>query len=123
MTAETGPPVLDPEPLRRLTQSLGADGPELVAELLEVFAQDAPRLLTELHAGLAAGDAATAGRAAHTLKGNAATLGLPRLEAACRAAETHAGAGDLDTAAAAAARAAREHAAAAAALVERAPPG
>jgi CheY-like chemotaxis protein/HPt (histidine-containing phosphotransfer) domain-containing protein len=64
--------------LERLVESMGGD-PEFVAELLETFSTDAPELLESIRGGIAAGDADTVRRAAHTLKSNAATFGATEL--------------------------------------------
>ncbi len=42
---------------------------ELLAELMDSFFEDCPRLLTELREALAGGDAAALGSVAHTIKG------------------------------------------------------
>ncbi|MCX9155977.1 ATP-binding protein [Niveibacterium sp. 24ML] len=64
---------------------------ELYDELAAMFPADAEQTLQSLQTALAAGDLASAARAAHTLKGNAASLGAERLldcafvlERACR---------------------------------------
>lgn len=48
---------------------------ELFAELAQMFSEDAPQLLEKLDRSIAAGDAATTRRAAHSLKGLAANFG------------------------------------------------
>lgn len=85
---------IDTAVLDRLLESTGGD-PEFVSTLLETFAEEAPRLLEELRGALAAGDAATARRAAHTLKTNAATFGAAGLAALCADLERRTAAGDL----------------------------
>jgi HPt (histidine-containing phosphotransfer) domain-containing protein len=88
---------LDPGPVRRLADALGAAG---VGELLDIFATDGPATLAELRAALQSGRLSDAARAAHTLKSHAATFGAARLAAACREVEARAGAGDAAGAAA-----------------------
>lgn len=52
------------------------DGNEqLLGELYEIFARNAPERLAELKRGFETGDMETATRASHSLKGNAATIG------------------------------------------------
>ena len=58
-----------------------------------MFLADGPALLERARAALAAGDVEAAGRAAHALKGNAASLGAVPLSAACNAVEREARAG------------------------------
>ena len=50
-------------------------GSEFVAELVDTFLQEAPRMLEELRSSLAARDAGKFRRAAHSLKSNASTFG------------------------------------------------
>jgi histidine phosphotransfer protein HptB len=50
-------------------------GKEFVTELVAAFLADAPVMLAELRAALAAGDATAFRRAAHSLKSNANTFG------------------------------------------------
>jgi CheY-like chemotaxis protein len=61
----------------------------------QVFLAEGPRLLADLGDALAAGDGATATRAAHSLKGMAGYFAAPDLEAPARAAEAAADAGQL----------------------------
>lgn len=56
-----------------LRTSLDGDD-ELFAELVDLFAEDAPKQVAALRDGLASADQRSAERAAHTLKGAAANL-------------------------------------------------
>ena len=85
---------LDAGALRSLVDMLGADA-EALAEIVDAFLDEAPQRLSELHDGAEAGDSVLVGRAAHTLKANAAMFGARRLEALCRDLEADARAGDL----------------------------
>ncbi len=60
------------------------DDPDALAEVVDAFLDEAPQRLLEIRAGVNEGDATLAGRAAHTLKANAATFGATRLEQLCR---------------------------------------
>jgi HPt (histidine-containing phosphotransfer) domain-containing protein len=82
--------VLDPGAARALSEMLGGDR-EAVTELVDTFLDDAPKRLAELRQG----DAALAGRAAHTLKSNALTFGAIDLASLCRRLEEAARAGAL----------------------------
>lgn len=66
---------------------LGGDA-NLYAKVLERFRQDAPRTLAALEQASQRGDRKEAHRLAHTLKGNAGTIGAQQLSAAARDAET-----------------------------------
>jgi PAS domain S-box-containing protein len=69
----------------------------VVAELIDLFLQDAPARLTQAREALAAGNAAEAGEAAHSLKGSARNLRAGQLAKACEALEKM-GTGSLDDA-------------------------
>lgn len=56
--------------------------------LLAVFLEDAPRSLNSMQQALSAGDLASLQRLAHRMKGSAATLGLPELQASLQALES-----------------------------------
>lgn len=57
----------------------GVDGDrELLGELVELFAEDCPRLLRELAAAVSAGDADGIARGAHALKGSVGVFGARR---------------------------------------------
>ena len=78
--------------LRRLADAVGAD---FVAELLGDLAAEGPRHLNEMRAALQREDAATLGRAAHTLKSMCFTLGFADLGNACDSLDTLARTGTL----------------------------
>jgi signal transduction histidine kinase/DNA-binding response OmpR family regulator/HPt (histidine-containing phosphotransfer) domain-containing protein len=82
-------PVVDPDALTRLVESMGGD-PGFVAELLDEFALDSPRMLGEAKAALVTGDADVVRRAAHTLKSNASTFGAVTLASLCAELEMNA---------------------------------
>jgi HPt (histidine-containing phosphotransfer) domain-containing protein len=76
--------VIDPHAFDELQATAGAD---FVLELVDTFAEEAPRLLAELHSALAAGAPERFRRAAHSLKSNSNTFGATRLAAMARAPE------------------------------------
>jgi HPt (histidine-containing phosphotransfer) domain-containing protein len=77
-----------------LLDTVGGDR-EFLAELVDTYLGDSPGLFAELRAAIAADDAATARRAAHTLKSTSASFGAEGLAAQCREIEASAGAGNL----------------------------
>ena len=87
---------LDTRTLDELRASVGGDQ-AFVAELIDDFVAQAPRLLQTMREAATTGEAEVARRAAHTLKGNARTFGAAGLASLCLEAETAAAAGDLDT--------------------------
>jgi HPt (histidine-containing phosphotransfer) domain-containing protein len=80
--------------LSALRESVGND-PEFLGELVDEFRQDAPKQLESLREAASSGDATTARRAAHTLKGNSLTFGAGKLASLCQDAETAASADNL----------------------------
>jgi len=59
-------------------------GAEFVGELVDTFLAEAPMMLEELRASLAAGDAELFRRTAHSLKSNASTFGATALAGLAR---------------------------------------
>ena len=56
-------------------------GDEFINELIDTFLEDAPKMIAEIKSGLAANNADTFRRAAHSMKSNAATFGASQLAA------------------------------------------
>jgi HPt (histidine-containing phosphotransfer) domain-containing protein len=77
---------------------LEAFGPEFLAELTTAFDEETTRMLAALDDGLRAADPESVRRAAHTMKGAAATIGLTRAAAWAAALEQAARTGALDDA-------------------------
>jgi HPt (histidine-containing phosphotransfer) domain-containing protein len=70
----------DPPIVRATFEELQATaGADFVAELVDTFLEEAPTMLAQMHAALAAGDAEAFRRAAHSLKSNSNTFGAHRL--------------------------------------------
>lgn len=69
-------PSIDRTTFDELRQMSGA---EFINELIDTFLEDAPKLLAEMKAALAAGAADSFRRGAHSLKSNAATFGADPL--------------------------------------------
>lgn len=78
------PAVIDPHTFDELQANAGAD---FVLELVDTFAEEAPRLFAELRSALEAGAADRFRRAAHSLKSNSNTFGATRLATMARALE------------------------------------
>jgi HPt (histidine-containing phosphotransfer) domain-containing protein len=72
---------IDPDAFAELQASAGT---EFVAELVDTFLEEAPRMLEELRSAAAAGRADLFRRAAHSLKSNAHTFGATALGAMAR---------------------------------------
>jgi HPt (histidine-containing phosphotransfer) domain-containing protein len=76
--------VIDSTTFEALKQMVGAD---FISELVTTFLEDGPRMLGELRDSLAANDAETFKRAAHSMKTNAATFGATELAELAKALE------------------------------------
>jgi HPt (histidine-containing phosphotransfer) domain-containing protein len=87
--------VLDPEVLANL-RDLG--DAELLAELAEMFIDDATSRLGELWEAVGAGDAAGVERVAHTLKGSSGNMGAARMSAICAELQEVGASGDIERA-------------------------
>ena len=72
--------------------------PDPLGQLVELFLRDAIPRVALIESALAAGDAAAAGAAAHTLKGSASNLGARKLAGFCAVIEKEAKGGDLSVA-------------------------
>jgi CheY-like chemotaxis protein/HPt (histidine-containing phosphotransfer) domain-containing protein len=82
---------LDPAALEALETA--TDDPAFVADLIETFRRDAPKLLEAMRSSSEGGDGETLRRAAHTLKSNARTFGAGALADLCEELEATAKAG------------------------------
>jgi HPt (histidine-containing phosphotransfer) domain-containing protein len=71
-------PVIDKATFDELKEMSGAD---FINELIDTFLEDAPKLIDEIRTSLAANNAETFRRAAHSVKSNAATFGASQLAA------------------------------------------
>jgi CheY-like chemotaxis protein len=109
------PAVLDQAALEGLLSLLGGEFANL-AQLIDSFLEEAPRLLAELNQAVAGGDAAAVRRVAHSLKSNGADFGAVAFAALCKELEGMGRAGELAGAAGLAARLGAEYVKVAAAL-------
>jgi histidine phosphotransfer protein HptB len=89
---------LDPAALRDMLEMVG-DDTAFVGDIVDTYLEDAPLQLTGMTDALAAGDATTLGRHAHTLKGNSRNIGATALAEIARGLEESARAGDTSDAA------------------------
>ena len=89
-------PVLDGTTLDRLRATVGSD---FLAEMIEAFLRDTPKLIRELRQSLAGENVEVFRRAAHSLKSNSAIFGAMTLSALCAALDEQATAGTLHGAA------------------------
>jgi two-component system sensor histidine kinase/response regulator len=80
-------PVLDGAVLDDLFRQIGSDNPELIEELIRIYLENSPKLIQDMEAALAAGEAKNLMRAAHTLKSSSASMGALRLSSLSKAIE------------------------------------
>jgi HPt (histidine-containing phosphotransfer) domain-containing protein len=71
-------PIIDKTTFEELKQMSGDD---FINELIDVFLDDAPNMIQQLHTALAGKDVETFRRNAHSLKSNANTFGATQLAA------------------------------------------
>lgn len=74
-------PVIDKTTFDELKQMSGDD---FINELIDTFLEDAPKMIAEMQSALAANNAETFRRAAHSMKSNANTFGASALAALAR---------------------------------------
>lgn len=86
--------VIDLNTFNTLRESTGGD---FIVELIDTLIEDLPSQVAQLKDALAAQDADSFRRAAHTLKSNAATFGAYRLTDLVRELETMGRENNLDT--------------------------
>ena len=86
---------VDPTILARVREMMGDEGETMIRNLTELFLNNSQLLLEQLRAALAAGDAETVRRTAHTLRSPAAQMGAMHLAALCQSLETKGRQGDL----------------------------
>ncbi|RJS15394.1 hybrid sensor histidine kinase/response regulator [Corallococcus sp. H22C18031201] len=87
---------LDPAALTRLWHSLDGQVERMLPEIIDTALHSMPKLLDDARAALSRGQSDDLGRAAHTLKSNAAYFGVTGLESVCHDVERSADAGVLD---------------------------
>lgn len=88
-------PLLDSEAIETL-RSLRVEGePDTFAELVNLFIEDTPARIAQMHDGLKNGSARDVEAAAHSLKGSASNLGARSLVASCARMMQHAKNNDL----------------------------
>ena len=84
-SAET--PFFDPAAIEKLRAVAGDQGAGFVAEMAQLFLDEATKSLDELKRDCERNDWKHVTRIAHSLKSSSATLGLMRMSAACKALE------------------------------------
>jgi HPt (histidine-containing phosphotransfer) domain-containing protein len=72
-------PSIDPTAIDNLRELNPGDNGEFLKEIISIYLEDTPKRIAELKASLAAGDAATFTRAAHTIKGSSSNVGAVAL--------------------------------------------
>lgn len=91
--------VIDRKALDALRALQRPGRPDILTRIIDQFVLDAPRLIGDMHAAVAAGNADALRLAAHTLKSSSANVGAHVLSARCKEIEQRARAGDVAAAA------------------------
>ena len=89
-------PALDVAVLESLRQLTQPGEPDVLRDVLATFLADAPRRVAAITDAMQCQDAPALLRAAHTLKGAAASIGAAGLDASCRDLESAARNGHVD---------------------------
>src|ERR1044071_2018071 len=93
-TAVPGPPangiVIDPAALAVLRQLRRPDKPDPVTELIDIFDQETPERLREMHTAVTQYNAEALATAAHSLRGCASSIGAVRIAGLCQKLEENA---------------------------------
>jgi signal transduction histidine kinase/CheY-like chemotaxis protein len=77
-------PIIDAKVLKSFRAMAGEQSAAILAELIDCYLEEAPKLLAEIDGAIAHSDATTLRRAAHTLKANSATLGAIAFSNVCK---------------------------------------
>jgi len=91
----SAPGQLDPAAIENLRAINPDDGGEFLRELVDIFLADTPQHLGAIESAIAAGDAPTLTRAAHSIKGSAGNFGANHLAALARDIEALGKSGEL----------------------------
>jgi HPt (histidine-containing phosphotransfer) domain-containing protein len=94
--ATSSVPTLDRDVLANLRGLPDDGGDDILNELIDLFLQDAPSRLLQMGRALLEGNAGTAARVAHSLKGSSANLGARGMACLCNEIEQRCHAGDLE---------------------------
>ena len=86
---------LDPKVIDSLRQLTPAGEADVLSEVLNLFLDEAPKKIRALQEAVNRGDAAEAGRVAHSLKGSSGNIGADSMMDVCRRIDDLATAGDL----------------------------
>lgn len=92
-------PALDPQTLDTLRQLTPPGEPDVLAQVLKLFLEEAPRRIERLRSALTEGNAVEFQRLAHSLKGAAGNIGANAVHDAARRADAVGKSGRLDAAA------------------------
>ncbi|MGQ4647817.1 response regulator [Lyngbya aestuarii] len=75
--------VISASVLQAFRAAMGSDASDLLAQLIELYLEEAPLLLEKMDTAVSKTDAAAMGQAAHTLKSSSASLGAIKLSQLC----------------------------------------
>lgn len=75
---------IDTKVLQSFRDMMGENGWEIVAEMIDCYLEDAPKLIEAISQAVAQADATRLRSCAHTLKSSSATLGATTLSHLCK---------------------------------------
>jgi HPt (histidine-containing phosphotransfer) domain-containing protein len=80
-------PIISPQVWQQLQEIAGDDAEGMLAELVDMYLEDAPKILVILNKSMLAQDFAQLQKSAHALRSPSASLGALRLAKLCQALE------------------------------------
>ena len=89
------PAALNAKALQALRAMVGEDSPDVFAQVIDSYLEDAPKQVQAIRSAMKMGDAAAVAQAAHTLKPTSATLGAITLAQLCKEIEAMSRAGNI----------------------------
>jgi HPt (histidine-containing phosphotransfer) domain-containing protein len=98
LLADTRPAPIDRAVLEALRDLQGEGEPDVVAEFIALFLDEAPPLLAAIRGGVTEGSADTVTKAAHRLKSASANMGASRMAALCAELEHQGWSGTVNSA-------------------------
>lgn len=87
---------IDNQVLQSFQDDVGEDAKPILAEMIDCYLEDAPKLLQAIAIAVAQKDAVALRQAAHTLKSSSATLGATKLSELCKELEATSRCGNID---------------------------
>ena len=89
-------PSIDTNVLEAFREMVGSEADSVLAEMIDCYLEDAPKLMDAIASAIAQGDAVQLRQASHTLKSSSTTLGATTLANSCRKLEVMSRSGNIE---------------------------